>query len=172
MRVFTGFQLSNVVIPSVNEFIASPTVHCFAYARGTNDHHPVSGASEAKPGCDKEAMGCARSTERLPTVGRAAQLPAAVGRLWSLRGFFLTRQKETSQYWVAGTLSPCMAFLRGFFFACKKNSLRHPRKALWCAPIRKICLLVRVVTDFRVVIPVSDSFAQRRPRLASLRSRR
>ena len=45
MRVFTGFQLSNVVIPSVNEFIASPTVHCFAYARGTNDHHPASGAS-------------------------------------------------------------------------------------------------------------------------------
>ena len=30
LRAFTGFQLSKVVIPSVNEFIASPTVRCFA----------------------------------------------------------------------------------------------------------------------------------------------
>src|SRR5699024_866279 len=29
--------------------------------------------------------------------------------LWSLRGFFLTRQKEISQNWVAGTASPCSA---------------------------------------------------------------
>ena len=49
LRIFAAFQLSNVVIPSMNEFSASPTVHCFAYARGTADHHPVSGASEAKP---------------------------------------------------------------------------------------------------------------------------
>ena len=49
LRVFTGFQASTVVIPLSNAFSASPSVHCFAYARGTADHHPVSGASEAKP---------------------------------------------------------------------------------------------------------------------------
>ena len=34
---------------SLHPSAAWPTVHCFAYARGTTDHHPVSGASEAKP---------------------------------------------------------------------------------------------------------------------------
>ena len=35
LRVFTGFQLSRALIPLSNEFPASPTVHCFACARGT-----------------------------------------------------------------------------------------------------------------------------------------
>ena len=30
MLSFTGFRVSQVVIPSMNEFIAPPTVHCFA----------------------------------------------------------------------------------------------------------------------------------------------
>ena len=52
-----------------------------------------------------EAMGCARSTERLPTVGRAAQLPAAVGRLWSLRGFFWQDQKKSLRNGLQGPSS-------------------------------------------------------------------
>ena len=55
----------------------------------------LSGASEAKPGCDKEAMGCAPVYREASNSGRAAQIPAAVGRLWSLRGFFWRKQKKS-----------------------------------------------------------------------------
>ena len=43
-----GFQSSNVVIPLSNGFNASPSVHCFASARGTADYHLVSGASASE----------------------------------------------------------------------------------------------------------------------------
>ena len=50
------------------------------------------------PGCAWRHLPAARSTERLPTVRRTAQIPAAVGRrfsLWSLRGFFWRSQKKS-----------------------------------------------------------------------------
>ena len=46
LRVFRRQKWSS---RRVNEFSASPSVHCFAYARGTANHNPASGASEAKP---------------------------------------------------------------------------------------------------------------------------
>ena len=64
---------------------------------------------------------------------------------------------------------PCDLILRDFFLSCQKETPQTPkRKPLLCLSMRKICPLVRVVTDFQVVIPASDSLAQRRPRLASL----
>ena len=52
-----------------------------------------------------------RSTERLPTVGRAAQIPAAVGRLWSLRGFFWQDKRNLSE-WVCRAFVPASHLAR------------------------------------------------------------
>ena len=80
---------------SLHPSAAWPTVRCSLRSRHyLANYRPVSGASEAKPGCAWRPWTVPRSTERLPTVGRAAQIPAAVGRLWSLRGFFWRKQKK------------------------------------------------------------------------------
>ena len=66
---------------------------------------------------------------------------------------------------------PCDLFLRDFFCLRQKKPLRLQRKALWCGSIRKICPLVWVVTDFQVVIPVSNAFSASPTVRCSLRSR-
>ena len=60
----------------------------------------------------------------------------------------------------------------GFLFVLsKRNPSDSKEKRFWCLSIRKICPLVRVVTGFRVVIPVSNAFSASPTVRCSLRSR-
>ena len=71
------------------------------FARGTTLQIINPSAARAKrsqprsPDCVWRHLPAARFTERVPSTRRAAQIPAAVGRLWSLRGFFWQDQKKS-----------------------------------------------------------------------------
>ena len=120
LRVFTGFQLSKVVIPVSNEFSAPPTVRCSLRSR-----HYLAGfhqlAARAKRSQPRSAAGKAiRRRDDHLKVSHHSNLRADLTHrpapkrfsLWSLRGFFLTRQKEISQNWAAGTFVPAPPSLR------------------------------------------------------------
>ena len=101
LRVLTDFQTSNVVIPLSNAFSASPSVHCFASLAAlpcklsTRQRRERKRSQPRSPDCVWRHLPAARFTERVPSTRRAAQIPAAVGRLWSLRGFFWQDQKKS-----------------------------------------------------------------------------